>query len=429
MGIKKENYERYKEHLFNKTTDGFIQVFKLDNGKAITIYAEPDGLNTVLEEVSEQKDTFITPNTMFIPKRRVEYVRQFRALYIDIDKCEGNQVLNTYKVLELAEKGKIPKPSMVVDSGRGIHLYWRIQNAPYGALHTWQELQDYLYFNLKSLGADAKATDAARVLRIPGTINSRNNMECRVIYQDDELEYSMYDLREKYLKSTKKQLEMLQVKKKSSNRVITNAFFNSYSLHMARAEDIETLCKLRNYKVKGYRNMILHCYAYWRGLIVRDLDELGKEVHDLNNSFTQPLKENDVDAILRCVPKAIDKFIDYEVAMKNELMEKPKKGDKDKKGYWYKNSTLIDRLDITDKEQKHLKTIIDSKEKYRRRRDSDKEYQKTKRRNEEGLTKKQAQLRNEEVEVKKLRRQGLSMQKIADKLGISKAKVVKLANL
>ena len=50
-------------------------------------------------------------------------------------------------------EGKIPKPTMVTDSGRGIHLYWRIQNAPYGALNTWQELQDYIYYNLKHLGS------------------------------------------------------------------------------------------------------------------------------------------------------------------------------------------------------------------------------------------------------------------------------------
>lgn len=42
--------------------------------------------------------------------------------------------------------------------------------------------------------------------------------------------------------------------------------------------------------VKGYRNMIIHCYAYWKGIYVRDIDELENEVIELNNSFIDPMK-------------------------------------------------------------------------------------------------------------------------------------------
>ena len=48
----------------------------------------------------------------------------------------------------MAYENKIPMPTMIVDSGRGLHIYWKIKNAPYGALNTWQELQDYLYLSL-----------------------------------------------------------------------------------------------------------------------------------------------------------------------------------------------------------------------------------------------------------------------------------------
>ena len=37
---------------------------------------------------------------------------------------------------------------------------------------------------------------------------------------------------------------------------------------------------------------------------------------------------------------------------------------RDKGGYWYKNETLIERLDITREEQKYLKTIISDSDKF-----------------------------------------------------------------
>ena len=126
------------------------------------------------------------------------------------------------------------------------------------------------------------------------------------------------------------------------------------------------LCKLRKYDMTGFRNMVIHCYAYWKGIYVRDFYELENIVIELNNAFTEPLKETEVQAILRCVPKAIDKFIAYEQGLRSGERKRVSKGMRDKEGYWYKNETLIERLEITRDEQKHMKTIIGTDEKYRR---------------------------------------------------------------
>lgn len=412
----------YEKHLFNETTDGYIQLIKFENKKLIKIYnTNISGLRDVIEELEGQTDTYLAPNTMYKPFRSVENIRQFRALYIDIDKVEDDQVACAYKILELAENKEIPKPTMIVNSGRGIHVYWRIKNAPYGALHTWQELEDYLYYKLKHLGADMAATDGARILRLPGTINSKNNATCRALMIDDSIEYSMYDLREEYLnyKPRGKQLEFEAAKKSTSNKVIANAFFNSYSLHTERAKDLITLCKLRNYDVTGYRNIILHCFAYWKGIYVRDEEELAKEVIDLNNSFEKPLKESEVKAILRCIPKAIDKFIAYEQGLRSGECKRVTKGMRDKEGYWYKNETLIERLRITKYEQSKLKTIIGIEEKYKRNNKKRRE----KRRNEDGLTSKQQELKELKEKILKLKNEGLSNRSIAKQINCSEGKV------
>ena len=270
------------------------------------------------------------------------------------------------------------------------------------------------------LGADKKATDGARVLRLPGTINSKSDTDCEVLYIDNDVEYSMYELREEYLNYKPKthQLKMQQTKK-IDNKVISNRFFNSYSLHMERANDLETLCRLRKYNMTGYRNMAVHCFAYWKGIYVRDNYELENIVIEFNNAFTEPLKETEVQAVLRCIPKAIDKFIAYEQGLRSGERKRVSKGMRDKEGYWYKNETLIDKLGITSKEQKYMKTIIGLDEKYDRKN----EKRRADRRNENGLTNKQQELQDLKNKVESMKDQGYSLRSIAKDLNISLGKV------
>ncbi|MGL4991247.1 MAG: helix-turn-helix domain-containing protein, partial [Sarcina sp.] len=258
--------------------------------------------------------------------------------------------------------------------------------------------------------------------RLPDTLNSRNNAECKVMIVNEDITYSMYELREKYLKWKPKVFKEIKIKENKKEFKVLQ-FFTSYTLHMARMQDLETLCKIRKYRVTGYRNIILHCYAYWIGVTTRDSDNLKEAVNELNNKFTQPMKQTEVDAILRCVPKAIDKFLAYEQGLRSGEVKRVSKGMRDKGGYWYKNETLIERLDITIAEQKQLKTIIGREVKYDRRRAKDNESKRAKRRNEDGLTKKQLEMRELKVKVLELKEQGMSLRKIAKEVGKAKGTI------
>ena len=163
--------------------------------------------------------------------------------------------------------------------------------------------------------------------------------------------------------------------------------------------------------------MILHCFAYWKGIYTRDIEELEKEIIELNNGFTQPLKESEVNAVLRCVPKAIQKFISYEQGVRNGERKKVTKGMRDKEGYWYKNETLIERLCITEYEQSRLKTIIGIKEKYKRKN------QKRTPRNEEGLTLREQQKQNTIKTVQKLYEKGYKQVEIVKELNLTKGRI------
>ena len=97
---------------------------------------------------------------------------------------------------------------------------------------------------------------------------------------------------------------------------------------------------------------------------------------------------------------------------------------RDKEGYWYKNETLIDRLGITSKEQKHMKTIIGTNEKY----DRNNNRRRAERRNENGLTKKQQELQDLKEKILPLKDSGLNNTKIAEILKIDRKKVSRIVN-
>ncbi len=85
---------------------------------------------------------------MYRKQRRVSNIQQFRALFQDLDihKLGYNKEEVICSIYIMAYENKTTMPTMIVDSGRRLHIYWKIKNVPYGALNTWQELQDYLYY-------------------------------------------------------------------------------------------------------------------------------------------------------------------------------------------------------------------------------------------------------------------------------------------
>lgn len=70
---------------------------------------------------------------MYVPKIRVENIRQFRALFQDIDyeNIGFKKAEAVYMIWMLYDESKIQKPTIITDSGGGIHIYLRIQNTPY----------------------------------------------------------------------------------------------------------------------------------------------------------------------------------------------------------------------------------------------------------------------------------------------------------
>jgi len=128
--------------------------------------------------------------------------------------------------------------------------------------------------------------------------------------------------------------------------------------------------------------------------------------------------------MIRSVDRAIEKFIDYEQGLRSGEDKRVSRKMKERGGYWYTNETLIDMLDITEEEQRHLQTIIGTNEKYRR----NNERRRKERRNSNGLTQREQQREDNIKMVKELREQGLTQTETAKKLGITQGRVSQILN-
>ncbi|WP_278548872.1 DNA-binding response regulator [Paraclostridium bifermentans] len=376
-------------------SNGYITVASKNPNYSQWHYKKEELLDKT-EEIVNGINDYISQNTFYKPQRRIENIKELRAVYIDIDCYNSKYTKDAVQYfLEHDLYGyKIPRPNYLIDSGRGLYYIVLIKPVPSMALPLWYAVQRYLFNTLKEFGADANALDPTRVLRIVGTMNSKSGTSVKVLDEYD-YEYSLREIQEGYLP------EISPKKTKSKGRPKKMvSLFTEYSLYYARLMDISKICELRNYDVEGHREVILFLYRYYSACFTEDSEEALRRASELNSMFTKPLPKNEVIRDTKSATKA------YE----NKL-------------YKYTNAKLIQILDITLDEQKYLRAIISGKEKYRRSAEEQKAKKKAKRRNENGLTKReQSKIDNINV-VKELYDKGYKQVQIVRELGLSKGRV------
>lgn len=339
------------------------------------------------------ENIYITLNTFYKPCRRLECIKELNCVYIDLDYYKTKYTREQI-IMNLEENyfnKIIPATNYILDSGRGLALLWLINKVPSKALPLWKAVQEYLYSQLKEFGADRQALDATRILRVPGSINSKSKTVVSII---DEYDY-IYDLREiqrEYLP------ELKPIEKKKGRPKKINYIYRERSLYYARIQDITKLCELREYDLRGHREIILFLYRYYLCSFTEDVQKALEDVLELNSMFIYPLKENEVIRATRSAEKC---YLD-----KN-------------KEYKYKNETLIELLEITEYEETKMSTII-SKNEYKRR---DRVYQKNKYQRKlksEGKISEKEKLSQRRAKIKDLLAEGLKQKDICSQLNISK---------
>ena len=397
--------EYFKETLY-KTSKGYVSLAFADEEtwKEYIYRVKEISTQMTLFENNQNINIYSSVNTFYQPKRNFENLYNLNALFCDID-CVNHDISikQAFKeLISLWNDGIIPEPSLVVNSGRGLHVYWHLQNCfastkkEISFMPTYQALLDRFSQKLAFLGADFKSAEPSRVLGIPSTYNLKSGTQRKIIHpnlnlieqgilHDKKIRYKIIELADLYL-----QKKEYREKKVTHEKRITK--FNELTLSHARMGDYKTLIGLRN-NVKindGYRNQLLYNYGLESIDYNKTKDNVLTSLIEINSLFRKPLLEKEVLGVAKSLVKSKFKKI--------------------------KNITIIEQLEISTFEQESMRTLIEKEIKYAR----NVAYKKSVRRNENGLTKReQSKEDNTYLILDSYYIQNFTRKKIAENLRLS----------
>ena len=188
-----------------------------------------------------------------------------------------------------------------------------------------------------------------------------------------------------------------------------------------RLKDLLKLLELRDFDIRGYRDTFFFFYAWTFATERQTLESLTSELQGVNAMLKHPLSEAEIEAKAKDVysrlPRAKQKL--YSNATEEEIQALIDYSPKNKVFRGFRNSTMITRLNITKDEMKHMKTLIDKREKY----DRNNERRRNERRGEDNLTNKERQaLENSKAKFKMYQpylEEGYGAKRIAKELNMS----------
>ncbi len=351
-------------------------------------------------------NTYLSLNSFKSPKKTLSNLYSLNALWADIDYYKVTKYKNkTYEeMINIISKNKLIKkipPSMWIYSGNGIYPLWLIEDAhAQSCLPLWNRLMEVINKELEKFGADWASAEASHVLRLAGSNNTKTNVNAKIVkdvFSFNPKRYTLSELSELILPKidyTKEEWATIKAKKRKSKKdkeaCVLKSMFNIHTLNYNRMQDLFTLVELRGGECEGLREIIIFLYRYWANCFHKNSETALAEAFELNTMFNSPLDEKEVIESTKSAEKAAaiweEKLAEYW-----SLEKKPAISMffKNTGCYIYSNKKLIKLLNITQEEMKHLLTIINTKEKNRRNKDYRNEWNKSKRKNENGLNSRQ----------------------------------------
>ncbi len=383
-----------------------------------------------LRNLPTDRDSYISQAEFYKPLRRVLFLRSLSLSFLDLDNAVGRWPDPAKAVLLYCDEERIPHPSVIVWSGRGMHLKWAYQSAiPNPAYPRWYRLQKLLAKKFESFGADFKALDGARVLRIPGTLNSRSQSKAFVLWPSHASDVALYDFESfaaEIFPLSREEIEQARQERKRgrkeqrarlsamprAQRGIAQFRKGVAELWWSRLSDIRRLAELRGGVRVGQRDLYLFLGTValtW----VTDLPRLHDEVSQLAKEIVPSLPHHEALTAMGSAVRRAARAAAREVEVFNGRKVDPR--------YAFRNDTLIDWLEITPDEERELSTIISVGTARERKRAQDEARRRARgeRNRNDYLLEARTRSRARSRMVLELQASGLTRRQVAERMGMT----------
>nr|WP_279185329.1 hypothetical protein [Acetobacter syzygii] len=384
LALRKErdlfNDPRENGRILPYNGQSFFTLNRIENKRLQQKTYRLNQLEYVLSHISNDRDTYMSQALFSKPCRRALYVDMITHGYVDLDIYKDSIMIESWmtpdniaqNILFFCDDNGIPKPSAIISSGRGIYLkyYWS-QPIPRKAAGRAVAVNKNLVKRFSDWGADPQCVDVSRILRVVGTINSKNGEPVRILHQsesngqvltydfemfgDEVLPFTMSEIRgfrqaQKERYEAKGQIISLARERVRDLENKGQKGFNKYDWCWKVVEDIRLLAEIRHEGTvsEGERALFAHIGASMLGHVIPS-HQLWTEIKTWAGLILPSL------------------YVNGELlAHSSSLLKKAKAGD----SYKYRSQTIIDRLKITSDEMSQMSCLIDRSEKRKRDRES-----------------------------------------------------------
>lgn len=402
-----------------------------NGGRWLEFSCPVSDLAYTVRSLAGQTDVYLSQNRFWSKYRRIAWLAQLDALYVDLDYYRRPELqhLRPWHVLDLAlealEDQHLPVPSFAVSSGQGLALVWLHSPVPRAALPRWNACQRRLYEVLAHLGADPRARDAARVLRLVGTVHGKTGALVEALTPAAP-PWPFDRLADEILPLTRAELYDLRVRRalrrarQQEAQVRPPEGFTVATLWEARLSDLQRLLDLRFWRPlpPGHRDVWLFIATVamsWLAIpqvLVREAFALAREV----GGWDEREARSRLQAVLsRAFAAARGERVEW-------------MGQQVDPRYRMRTETILEWLEITPEEQRHLQVLVGPEIARERERQRWHERQKAAGRGtglsrEEYLAQARAEAEERRKEARRLAAEGKSQKEIAELLGVDRRTV------
>lgn len=390
--------------LHNTNRKGFIS-FLIGKEKIQRTYKISE-MNKVLSELDLNQDIWIMTNESWGFSRKKKYISRITCLYTDLDTYHSDYAHMTPEeviphILAECEANYFPIPTTAMFSGRGIQLKWIFtepEKANFTSSKRFDEAQRAVQVMFDKFGADKKALDLSRVLRLECSLNSKSQLFTRRLELPSLNFYTLNNLhtfldefiplpvekKEKAVRQVKQpKLRIAKEKKaKTENEKPNKEEFAKNEIHLA-IDNTRNSTSPHTLQKKGLFSLNTQRYLDLKRLVAMRGNVSGSRMHFLVwiMNFKALAGQVTLDNFMEQTKIEADilfKDGDYNL---NDMISVMTKLQTHLKGerivhngkicsplYTPKNETLIDIFDITAEEQAKLKTIIGDSERAERHR-------------------------------------------------------------